>query len=211
MYKHCIMTDVGISPSEIVEASPKKQGEKTVFLVAGRLVYLKGHQFLFDALKSIPDIYQYECRIVGNGPDMEFLRKICSENERLKKNVKFLGAKPYCEMEKEYLNADVLIMPSLRETTGTVLLEAISKGVPVITLRKFGAAVILNDETAWLLDGTTEEEYVNALSDAIIDCITNPDKVAQKGEKARLKAMELVWSKKGEQYQEIYEQLVKGK
>lgn len=61
----------------------------------------------------------------------------------MSEHVHCMGSIPYMEMEKEYADADVFIMPSIRETTGTVLLEAMSKGIPVITINKFGGATLL--------------------------------------------------------------------
>ena len=68
-----------------------------------------------------------------------------------------MGSIPYMEMEKEYADADVFIMPSIRETTGTVLLEAMSKGIPVITINKFGGATLFDKDTGWLYEGNTKD------------------------------------------------------
>lgn len=148
-----LVFDNGLREDELAERHEK---EKCVFLSAGRMIYRKGYDFLLDALMEIPESYEYEVRIMGDGPELERLRNCCSQNSNLSKHVDFLGAIPYTNIGGEYLKANAFIMPSIRETTGTVLLEAISKGLHVISLRKFGAATILDDNSAWLLMGIAE-------------------------------------------------------
>ena len=113
------------------------------------------------------------------------------------------------EMEKEYADADVFIMPSIRETTGTVLLEAMSKGIPVITINKFGGATLFDKDTGWLYEGNTKEEYIENLKKAILECIANPGEVIRRGKNARKKAEKYTWQEKNKKYQAIYEELLK--
>ena len=120
-----------------------------------------------------------------------------------------MGSIPYMEMEKEYAGADVFIMPSIRETTGTVLLEAMSKGIPVITINKFGGATLFDENTGWLYGGNSKEEYIENLKKAILECIAYPDEVTRRGKNTRKKAEKYTWQKKNEKYQAIYEELLK--
>ena len=181
---------------------------KRVFLVAGRMIYRKGHTFLLDALEQLPDDVDYECRIVGGGPEMEKLRARCGNNVRLEKHVVFTGMLPYSEMEREYENADAFIMPSIRETTGTVLLEAMSKKIPVITIGKFGGAVLFDSDTGWLYEGTDKDSYIEALKNAILECILDPEEVGRRGSNARKKAELYTWENKNRHYQRIYHDLL---
>lgn len=111
-------------------------------------------------------------------------------------------------MKKKYAETDVLIMLSLRETTGTVLLEAIANGVPVITVNKFGGYILLDDSVAWFYDGNTKSEYVRNLSNVILNCIENKDDVMHKSKNSVEYAKQFTWSKKVEQYTELYKELI---
>ena len=101
-------------------------------------------------------------------------------------------------MEKQYESADVFIMPSIRETTGTVLVEAMAKGIPVVTINKFGGATLFDKNTGWLYEGNTKEEYIENLKKAILECIANPDEVRRRGKNARKKA------EKYKDYEDLY-------
>lgn len=211
-YKICDepVTEVAVDINDIKNVyNEKNKNEECVFLVAGRMIYRKGLDFLFDALMRIPAETKYQVRIVGDGPELEHLRKRCKDNSNLSEHVCCMGAIPYMEMEKEYASADVLIMPSIRETTGTVLLEAMSKGIPVITINKFGGGTLFDKNTGWLYEGNTKEEYIENLKKAILECIMNPDEVVRRGRNARKRAENYTWQEKNKKYQKIYSNLLK--
>lgn len=205
------VTEVTVNMSEIKNLSDRKRANNgCVFLVAGRMIYRKGLDFLLDALIRIPQNLDYQVRIVGDGPELEHLCSRRNDNSNLTKHVYFTGEIPYTDMEKEYAMADVFIMPSIRETTGTVLLEAISKGIPVITINKFGGATLIDENTGWLYNGSDQESYIENLKTAIMECIENPGEVVRRGNNARKKAERYTWQEKNKKYQKIYDELLKG-
>lgn len=50
-------------------------------------------------------------------------------------------------------------MPSLRETGGVVLAEAIVYNIPIVTLRAFGSRLFLNDTNSILYNSSDFEEF----------------------------------------------------
>lgn len=203
-----VMTEIA-ADQRITAVQSKEMGEhgKTCrFLVVGRLIYRKGHDFLLDALQRIPEEYAYSCRIVGDGPELERLKERCSGGI-LSRRVIFTGNLPYSEISKEYENADVLIMPSLRETTGSVLLEAMGQGLPVVTINHFGGTVLLDTDAGWLYDGDTKEELIENLKNMLISCITQPEEVQRRGKNAKKIADQHTWREKIKKYQTIYQTL----
>lgn len=203
-----IQTEVGLSQEELASERQYRTSGRCHFLVAGRLIYLKGHRFLFDALKRLPEDSDYVCRIVGDGPEKAALQDICSGDPVLSKHVQIVGSIAYEQMQKEYESADVLVFPSFREATGSVILEAMSKGVPVITIDKFGGAILLDENTGWLYTGTDRESYIENLKNAILECIDNPEEVARRGANARIAAENHTWEKKVHGYLCMYNSLV---
>ena len=190
--------------NELNKKSLAKENEQFTILVASRLNYRKGHSFLFDALKELPCDCEYVCHIVGEGPEKKMLNKKCNDYN-LGSKVSFLGKLPYNKMTSEYEIADVLILPSLRETTGTVVLEAMSHSLPVITLKRFGALNLLSEDSAFFIDGNSRNEYVDNLNKLISKCINAPDEVLKKGVNAKQCACAHTFNKKNEFYQSIYD------
>ena len=83
--------------------------------------------------------------VVGDGPQR-------AELEREFPTVKFVGMKRGAELARYYAAADVFVMPSLTETFGLVMLEALACGVPVAAFPAPGAVDLLADSPAGALD-----------------------------------------------------------
>lgn len=206
----CVDVAVENSSSEWKHSVQKEQDEYpriTKFLVVGRLIYLKGHELLMDALERIPKELKFECHIVGEGKHLNHLRKCCAD-KNLEDVVFFDGAVPYSRINTVYRSADVLIMPSFREATGSVLLEAMSNGLPIVTINRFGGAIILNKDTGWLYEGNSREEYIERLRDILIECITKPEEIVSRSKNAKLCAEKYTWKKRMEYYQSVYEKIL---
>lgn len=203
-----LLTDVAVDLNDLREFGEMSYRNEDCcrFLVVGRLVYLKGHEFLLDALMRIPKELDYVCNIVGQGKELENLKKKCTA-AGLDHCVHFVGAVPYTQISEVYASSDVLIMPSFREATGSVLMEAMANGLPVITINKFGGAMILDEETGWLYDGQSQEAYVDNLKEKIILCINSREEVVRRGKNARKHAEKYTWKEKMKIFQSIYEML----
>lgn len=199
--------DNGIDETDIT-TKEKKLNEKFTMLVAGRLAYRKGHSFLFDVLKDLPSDFDYECRIIGEGPMEKKLKEKVKEYN-LSDKVVFTGRIPFEQMTQEYENASVFVMPSIRETTGAVLLEAMANAVPVISINKFGGPVLFDNNSSYLYSGNSIQEYKKSLSDILIHCKNNPHELITKGEKLKALAHDNVWSHKMDFYNTIYSNITK--
>ena len=82
------VTEVAVDINDIKDTCKEKgRNEECVFLVAGRMIYRKGLDFLFDALMRIPQGTRYQVRVVGDGPELEHLRKRCKDNLNLSEHV----------------------------------------------------------------------------------------------------------------------------
>ena len=189
--KSIVMTEIGAK-----EIEPLKKEENNIFsfLFAGRLVYRKGLTLLFNSISLVPEEYKFIVSIAGDGGELNKLKTIVNNNNKLKKRIYFLGNIPYSEMKKVYSKSDALLMPSLRETTGSVILEALSNGIPVITQNKYGAKNILNSKNSYLCDFSVNPE--KKLAECIMNCVTNKDKVLGMREECLNTANMFLYSKK---------------
>ena len=101
-------------------------------------------------------------------------------------------------------------MPSLREATGTVLVEAMLYGVPVITFDQFGAHLIIDEKSGWKISlKNTIDECVLELAKIMEEIIDNPKKAEEKGKFAIEKILDYTWEKKFNLYEAVYRKLIK--
>ncbi len=94
-------------------------------LFVGSVVLRKGAQYLIEAAKML-DQDKFEFFILGqNYQSPEAFKGIGN-------NVHFIGQIPFQEVENYYITSDVLVFPSLSDGFGSVQVEAMSYGLPVI-------------------------------------------------------------------------------
>ncbi|MEA3548746.1 MAG: glycosyltransferase family 1 protein [Thermodesulfobacteriota bacterium] len=88
--------------------------------------------------------------VVGDGPAMKSLQKKYPE-------VTFTGAKHGKELAQHVAAADVFVFPSLTDTFGVVLLEAMACGVPVAAFPVTGPKdIVRNGVNGWMSDDLKE-------------------------------------------------------
>ena len=91
--------------------------------------------------------------------------------------------------------ADLLVLPSVREQFGAVLVEAMACGLPVIAVNAYGPAEIVDDgETGWLVPPDDEE----ALADALVAAVNDDAERRRRGEAAYETARALLVARAGE-------------
>jgi len=104
------------------------------------------------------------------------------------------------------LNAsDVVVLASVREQFGQMLVEAMACGLPVIAKDAYGPAEIVDHgETGWLVPPDDEE----AFADALVDAVNDRGKRARKGEAAYSEARErYAWPALAGNVAEVYERV----
>jgi glycosyltransferase involved in cell wall biosynthesis len=103
-------------------------------LFAGTLCLRKGIQYLYDAAKRLPR-GRFRVRAVG----------ACRLTKAAQKEVaKYIDVTPHVPrsaMAELFAWADVFVLPSICEGSATVIYEALSAGLPVITTRNSGSIV----------------------------------------------------------------------
>ncbi|MDD5034769.1 MAG: glycosyltransferase family 1 protein [Methylococcaceae bacterium] len=131
--------------------------EKPIFLYAGRVAIEKN----LEAFLSI-DLPGTKF-IVGDGPQRE-------ELERKYPQVRFVGYKFGDELAQHIAAADVFVFPSLTDTFGLVLLEAMSCGVPVAAFPVRGPLDVILSDKVGCLDEDLRKAALAALNLKAEDC-----------------------------------------
>jgi glycosyltransferase involved in cell wall biosynthesis len=87
-----------------------------------------------------------------------------------------------------FLNAsDVVVLPSVREQFGQVLVEGMACGLPAIAVDAHGPGEIVDDgETGWLV----EPDDLEGLTAALVDAVNRPEERRRRGDQAREVALQ---------------------
>ncbi len=138
-------------------------------LFVGKFVPVKGIKYLLKAFKNLNRRYDMNLILVGSGPlENELYSQI--EKFGIRNKVKFLGYIPgRKELFKVYRRADILIIPSLHESFGRVILEAWASGVPIIATRVGGIRYLIDDQVNGLLINPMSSSEIAESVKKIID------------------------------------------
>lgn len=173
--------------------TPSSQHPRPLILGVGRLIEKKGFDVLARACAILcRQGLDFQCEIVGKGALEHTLRELIAELE-LTDRVCLSGPKPQDEIIGMYARAAVFALPCVigadgnRDGLPTVLLEAMSMGVPVVSTDVTGVPEIIEDGVTGLI--IPQKDPV-ALASALGQLLQNPmlrrrmgnagrDKVAQ--------------------------------
>jgi len=160
----------------------------------------KGQEYIIAVAREIeascPDVVFL---LVGGGADELMLKGLASGL----RNVVFTG---FVDNVGDYLAAfDIFVLPSNREGIGSILLDAMERGLPVVASRVGGVPEIVHHEVNGLL---IEPAHAAELRDAVLRLRADPPWRRALGERGRAIAKEFTADRMWHKYLELYESLV---
>jgi len=171
------MPEIAVDPSTY-RPSPWPEAPSSInplkILFVGRLIPAKALPLLFDAMHGLG----VELTVIGDGP-MRNDWETQAAHRKLK--VRFLGACGPAEIETELATAHVFCLPSIRESGGAVLLEAMSGARPVIAVNYGGPAELVTEAVGRLVDAKNPATVSSGIANALKEIVANPDQWRQKG------------------------------
>lgn len=193
-----IAQEIGTPAGELPRASQSGEGQPLRLLFVGRLLGWKGAQFALGAVHLLRlrgvDV---RLKLVGSGPMRTKLHAMASHCQ-IDDRVEFVESLPQVELFKLYSQAQVFLFPSLHDSGGNVVLEALAAGLPVVCLDLGGPAGFVDASCGAVVparDAKDEQELVARLTDAIASVAASAPQwqLLQAGALAR--AEQLTWER----------------
>lgn len=158
------------------------------FLYVGRVSREKNLEALFKAFQELQVRAEgAELVVVGSGPHFDELKQTYQQP-----GIVFTGCLQGENLSRAYATADAFVFPSLTDTYGNVVLEALASGLPAIVANEGGPREIITDgETGWVVD----PRQPGAWTDAMQRMMSDDDARRKMSEQARRHAQSLSWEK----------------
>jgi glycosyltransferase involved in cell wall biosynthesis len=165
----------------------------------GRLDPLKGHRYLFGALSRLVPAYpDLRLLVVGDGPERRNLEVLCKDLQ-LERQVTFTGHRS--DVLDVIGATDVLVHPSLSESFGQVIIEALALGKPVLTTAVgIAGDVIEPGRTGLVVRAGNEEE----LRDGLLSLLARRGEWESMGRLGRQRAEQFTARRMVSQYEAHY-------
>ncbi len=171
------------------------------FVFIGRLVDWKALPIVLEAMMRVP---QATLEIIGDGSMQQPWQQ---EAERLgvADRIHFRGWLTQQACAQELTGATALVLPSLYECGGAVVLEAMAMARPVVATAWGGPCDYLNAETGFLIPPESREALVAGFADAMQRLIETPELATRMGAAARERLLtHFTWEMKIDRILEIY-------
>jgi glycosyltransferase involved in cell wall biosynthesis len=173
--KTIVFGELGIRKAQI--ASPRVQRKTPPqLLYAGRLLYWKGVHIAVQAfaelVAKIPDA---RFTIVGRGPE-EARLKADAQARKVSDNIDFISWLPQNKLFELYESHDLLLFPSLHDSSGGVVLEALCHGMPVVCLDLGGPKEIVTPNSGIVIKttGLNTAQLASSIADEIYKALASP-------------------------------------
>lgn len=180
------------------------QNGKTVVLFVGRLVEIKGIEYLIKGIKGL----NIKLIIIGNGPLKNKLEQVAKEQNS---DIEFWGNRNHDELCKIYASANILVVPSIIDSNGaqeglpTVILEGMASGLPIIATNTGGISDIVKDGINGFL---VLEKSSDAIKEKIEMLMTDEILASSLSKQAVADVSKYDYNVKAEQYKVLYRKLI---
>jgi glycosyltransferase involved in cell wall biosynthesis len=158
------------------EAQEQKPLKKTIIHISCFEDKSKNISGLLKVIKQLSlKRNDFECFLVGEGPDRIEMKKLAQDLELLDKFVFFSGLKEQNGLVELIRKADFLVLSSYYETFGSVVIESLACGVPVLAT-DVGIVSEVLDERNGMIIPPGDKKALEAAIDLMLGKCRNYDK-----------------------------------
>ena len=154
----------------------------TRFLFVGRLVGWKGVDILLEAFALVREVIPAHLEIIGDGPERT---RLAAQAAPLGADVSLTGWLDHQACARRIRSCDVFVSPSLQESGGIAVLEAMACARPVIATAWGGHLATVDESVGVLVGVSSRPAMVRELADAMIRLAGDPALRARLGMAAR--------------------------
>jgi glycosyltransferase involved in cell wall biosynthesis len=202
-----LLADGGVLAATLAPPKIRRgDGAALTVLWASRMEAFKGLEICLDVANTIR---RRDIRFVIAGwGSLRGWAERRVRNQGLEDRVSFLGRLSWQDMQQCLASADLFMFTSLRDTFGTVNLEAMAKGCPVICLDHNGVGAHLPDDAAIKVPVTTTDAVIRSMAREIEALASDRAGLQRMSEAAYRFANEQLWDRRALVMEQLYGQVL---
>lgn len=185
------------APGRVAHHDGWRPPESPRFVFAGRLIHWKGVHFAIRALVEVRrKVPSATLTLIGVGPDEQQLHELAGRLG-VADAVEFAGYLPHERISSALHGCTALVFPSLHDSGGFVVLEALTEGLPAICLDLGGPGAIVNSSCGIIVStaDANEAQIITRIADAMISLGSVSDTEFGRFSKGAIaRANELSWA-----------------
>lgn len=200
-----IAVDPHLYPATPWPGPPSARNPLRVLFV-GRLIPAKALPLLLDAIRRLRAQFPIQLDVIGDGPMRGEWESAASD---LGAAVRFYGSCHPRQIARHLSNSHLLCLPSVRESGGAVLMEAMSAARPVLAVDYGGPAEIVTSRVGRLVPANGPEAVIEGLAAALADVFRHPAQWEALGRAGRRHAeQQHTWDKRIKDGLALYDMMI---
>lgn len=165
-------------------------------LFVGRLLAWKGSALALRAFAQFAaDVPDATLTIIGRGPEKRRLERL-AERLHIAHRINWIEGLPQAKLLQLYHRHLLLLFPSLHDSSGNVILEAMSAGIPVLCLDLGGPNALVSSSCGRVIAArsATIQQVINSLAEEMMNIYRHPDLRLKLSDGALIQAGSMSWS-----------------
>lgn len=178
----------GVDANLFVEEPCDGETEDIKLLCVANLIPIKGHKFLFDAVKQLQIKYPQKninLDVVGRGFFEEELKTYVEKNGV--KNVRFHGYVNYDRVAEYMRKTDIFVLPSIYESFGNVCMEAMASKKPIVIFEGQGVDELVVDGISAMIATKGDAQELFLKIERLVNDVELRETIANEGFKVAQK------------------------
>jgi len=181
--------------SKLPQNPVPRNSSKLELLFVGRLLPWKGLHLILRALAllngSNSDVH---LTVIGSGHDLSRLQRL-SRRLKVDEMISWIPWMPREKLFGMYSQFDLFTFPSLHDSGGMAVLEALAFGLPVLCLDLGGPGIAVNNNCGRVIPtaGASEKQVVEAIAQFLSEMLADRSKLRRLSQSARSRAASLNW------------------
>ena len=200
----CIISEVGLVEQGEVVIGKRKNDELLRICWSGQHTPGKSLNLLIEAMAKIKNV-PIELHVIGKGRETSRWQTMAKSMGV--SNIVWHGWVERSQAIDIMKNAHVFLITSMCDLTSTVILEALSMGLPVIAMDHCGFSNVINENCGIKIPVTCKSQIIDNLGRAIIQLEKNEEYRLKLSKGAILRARDFSWEEKTKILRNIYKQV----
>lgn len=189
---------------QVLKAKWQIPEDKKILLYLSRIAKEKNLDFLFSTIKILAEKRRdFHLLLVGGGPELAHYQAKVSKIG-LGNFVTFTDKQEKAIANRFFGAADIFVFPSITETQGIVITEAMAAGVPAVALDKMGPHDLIQSG----LNGYLSPLKIKDFAGKIEKLLDNDGLRTKMGRRARMSAQKYSQSNSARQMEKLYERTI---
>jgi glycosyltransferase involved in cell wall biosynthesis len=194
----------------IWERKPRDQSPGSVLrlIFIGRLIDWKALEIVFAAVARARKQVAIRLEVIGDGPMRDAWQDLARQMG-IDSIIQFSGflSQPDCAARLQ--QADIFVLPSLFECGGSVVLEAMAVGLPVIATAWGGPLDYLDESCGILVQPSSREALIDGFYEGILKLANSPSLRNAMGQAGHERARQYFdWERKIDKVLELYSSVI---